>query len=50
MRTLTEYCTEHHLIPEFTDEWVRRVLRREGPSAQRIRTSKTSTDPQFGPK
>ncbi|MDP9266228.1 MAG: hypothetical protein M3O91_08965 [Chloroflexota bacterium] len=50
VRTLTEYCTEHNLIPEFTDEWVRRVLRREGLSAQRIRTWKTSTDPLFGPK
>ena len=38
VRTLTEYCTEHNLIPEFTDEWVRRLLRREGFSAQRIRT------------
>lgn len=50
VRTLSEYCKEHELIPEFTDEWVRRVLRREGLSAQRIRTWKTSTDPKFGPK
>ena len=50
VRTLTEYCTEHHLIPEFSDEWVRRVLRREGLSAQRIRTWKHSDDPLFRPK
>src|SRR6266542_3862520 len=50
VRTLTEYCKAHHLIPEFSDEWVRRVLRREGLSAQRIRTWKTSDDPAFGPK
>lgn len=50
VRTLTEYCKEHDLIPEFCDEWVRRVLRREGLSAQRIRTWKTSSDPRFGPK
>ncbi len=50
VRTLTEYCKEHDLIPDFCDEWVRRVLRREGLSAQRIRTWKTSRDPRFGPK
>ena len=35
------------LLPEVTDEWVRRLLRREGLSAQRIRTWKTSKDPHF---
>ncbi len=50
VRTLTEYCTEHDLIPDFCDEWVRRVLRREGLTAQRIRTWKHSSDPQFVPK
>jgi hypothetical protein len=50
VRTLTEYCTEHHLIPEFCDEWVRRVLRRLPLTAQRIRTWKHSSDPLFRPK
>jgi len=50
VRTLTEYCKEHDLIPDFTDEWVRRLLRREGLTPQRIRTWKTSSDPQFHPK
>ncbi len=49
VRTLTEYCKQHDLIPEFTDEWVRRLLRGAGLSAQRIRTWKTSDDPKFGP-
>ena len=50
VKRLTEYCKEHDLIPDFTDEWVRRLLRREGLTPQRIRTWKTSTDPLFGPK
>ena len=50
VRTLTEYCRERGLIPGFTNEWVRRLLRREGLTAQRIRTWKTSTDPDFDPK
>ena len=33
-----------------TDEWVRRLLRREGLTAQRIRTWKTSHDPAFDRK
>jgi transposase len=47
---LAEYCRSKHLLPEVTDEWVRRVLRREGVSAQRIRTWKTSNDPHFDSK
>lgn len=50
VRTLTQYCREHHSIPDFSEEWVRRLLRQEGLSAQRIRTWKTSTDPKFSPK
>jgi transposase len=50
VHTLTEYCRSKGLIPEFSDEWVRRLLRREGLSAQRIKTWKTSEDPQFDPK
>src|SRR5512143_3714106 len=47
---LAEYCRGKHLLPEVTDEWVRRLLRREGLSAQRIRSWKTSNDPRFDAK
>jgi len=47
---LAEYCRSKRLLPEVTDEWVRRLLRREGLSAQRIRTWKTSNDPHFDRK
>lgn len=47
---LAEYCRAKHLLPEVTDEWVRRLLRREGLSAQRIRSWKTSHDPHFDRK
>ncbi len=50
VRTLREYCTAKGLIPEFSEEWVRRLLRREGLSPKRIRTWKTSSDPDFDPK
>jgi hypothetical protein len=39
---LVEYCCRQRLLPEVTDEWVRRLLRREGLSAQRLWTWKTS--------
>jgi hypothetical protein len=38
------------LLPPITDEWVRRLLRRQGLRAQRIRTWKTSNDPAFDRK
>jgi len=47
---LAEHCRAKRLLPEVTDEWVRRLLRREGLSAQRIRTWKTSHDPHFDGK
>jgi hypothetical protein len=47
---LAEYCRSNGLLQEVTDEWVRRLLRREGLSAQRIRTWKTSKDPHFDSK
>ncbi len=47
---LAEYCRQRKLLPPVTDEWVRRLLRREGLSAQRIRTWKTSSDPDFDRK
>jgi transposase len=47
---LAEYCRHKRLLPPVTDEWVRRLLRREGRSAQRIRTWKISHDPAFDRK
>jgi transposase len=47
---LAEYCRAKHLLPAVTDEWIRRLLRREGLTAQRIRTWQTSTDPHFDRK
>jgi transposase len=47
---LAEYCRQRRLLPPITDEWVRRVLRREGLSAQRVRTWKRSDDPAFDRK
>lgn len=47
VRTLTEYCKRRRLIPPFTEEWIRRILHREGLSPKRIRTWKTSSDPEF---
>ena len=39
---LAEYCRAEGLLPPVTGEWVRRLLRREGLTPQRIRTWKTS--------
>ena len=47
---LAEYCRAKGLLPAVTDEWVRRLLRREGLSAQRIRTWKSSKDPHVDRK
>jgi transposase len=47
---LKEYCTRKKLLPVFSDEWVRRLLRREGISFQRTKTWKESPDPQFESK
>ena len=47
---LAAYCCQRGLLAPITDEWVRRLLRREGLRAQRIRTWKTSDDPAFDRK
>lgn len=47
---LGEYCRSQHLLPPVSDEWIRRLLRREGLTPQRIRTRKTSSDPDFDTK
>lgn len=50
VRTLAEYCQRKKLIPPFSDEWVRQLLRRARLSAQRIRSWKHSDDPAFAKK
>jgi len=47
VKKLAAYCREHDLLPPITDEWVRRLLRREGVSFQHTKTWKESPDPQF---
>jgi transposase len=47
---LTAYCKQQGLLPAITDEWVRRVLRREGVTPQRLKTWKQSPDPAFEAK
>lgn len=44
---LRTYCLEAGLIPAISDEWVRRLLRREGVSYQHTKTWKQSPDPEF---
>lgn len=44
---LKAYCLAQGLLPPITDEWVRRLLRREGISCQRTKTWKGSPDPDF---
>ena len=44
---LAAYCRAQGILPPVTDEWVRRLLRREGFTAQRVRTWKVSSDPAF---
>lgn len=44
---LRAYCLKEGLIPAITDEWVRRLLRREGISYQHTKTWKQSPDPEF---
>lgn len=47
---LQDYCREKKLLPPFSNEWVRRLLRREGISFQRTKTWKQSPDPDFESK
>lgn len=44
---LHDYCKEKELLPSCSDEWVRRLLRREGITYQRTKTWKKSPDPDF---
>jgi len=47
---LHAYCAQHRMLPECSDEWVRRLLRREGLTHQRTKTWKQSNDPCFEEK
>ncbi|MEW5702236.1 MAG: helix-turn-helix domain-containing protein [Candidatus Zixiibacteriota bacterium] len=47
---LREYCQRKKLLPALSNEWVRRLLRREGISFQRTKTWKESPDPDFESK
>ena len=47
---LKAYCLAQGLLPPITDEWVRRLLRREGVSFQHTKTWKQSPDPDFEAK
>jgi transposase len=47
---LQEYCRSKKILPPFSDEWVRRLLQREGISFQRTKTWKESPDPDFESK
>ena len=47
---LHAYCAAKGLLPVCTDEWVRRLLRREGLTHQRTKTWKQSNDPAFEEK
>ena len=44
---LKDYCRRQRLLPDFSDEWVRRLLRRQGVTVQRTKTWKESPDPGF---
>jgi transposase len=47
---LQDYCRQKQLLPDFSGEWIRRLLRREGISFQRTKTWKESPDPDFESK
>ena len=47
---LHQYLSQKGVLPECTDEWVRRLLRREGITYQRTKTWKQSNDPLFEEK
>ena len=47
VKKLNNYCRDKGILPEVTDEWVRRLLRREGITHQRTGTWKNSPDPDF---
>jgi len=44
---LRSYLLKRGLFPDYTDEWMRRLLKRQGVSLQRTKTWKESPDPEF---
>ncbi len=44
---LHAYCAQRDLLPKCSDEWVRRLLRRQGLTYQRTKTWKESPDPDY---
>jgi transposase len=44
---LSDYCRSRGLLPDVSNEWIRRLLKREGLSLQRTKTWKKSPDPEF---
>lgn len=44
---LHTYLLKRGLFPDFSNEWIRRLLRREGISLQHTKTWKESPDPNF---
>lgn len=44
---LRAYLLKRSLFPDYSNEWVRRLLNREGISLQRTKTWKESPDPDF---
>lgn len=47
---LGDYCRSKGLVPNVSNEWLRRLLCREGLSLQRTKTWKESPDPEFEKK
>jgi len=47
---LSDYCRSRGLLPDVSNEWIRRLLRREGLSLQPTKTWKESPDPEFEKK
>jgi transposase len=47
---LSEYCRSRGLVPNVSDEWIRRLLKRKGLSLERTKAWKESPDPEFKKK
>ena len=47
---LSTYCKSKSLLPNVSNEWLRRLLARQGLSLQRTKTWKESPDPEFEKK
>lgn len=47
VQKLLDYGRQQRMVPDISNEWVRRVLRSNGISVQRTKTWKESTDPKY---